>query len=411
MGKRVLFTGAGAEVDLGFASGCDFTNDTFYRKKSRLYNALETFYQNRLSRNEKSSLPDSYYSSFLFNSRGRAFKLLVDNLIHVKPDAVAEVLGKSKSSIQDVSALEGSDLEKLFELLIIENDSSDDKLRQKALLREYESNQIHFGILESYYFDLLHPRDHPQRFWKLINFYWSAFFSILLPITDCLYKDVLDYEKDRYAFVLTHLDEVIKRVNNPSSFDRLIKSNTYYAKLKTKFDYVITTNYTPYVTALVSNQHSEVARLAGCLSWFERLDTLEFDRYEDEDAFISEDTLIFPYLMCQSPVKPIISTNQINEFSKAVGFLKEADEIVILGYSFCDEDAHIASMVSSAIRNNPNMRIVYLDYTPVGETTDKLNKRKNALGSQLRLSKSEIDRIEIRGVYNCESEAFLELVG
>ncbi len=398
-------------MDLGFASGCDFTNDTFYRKKSRLYNALETFYQNRLSRNEKSSLPDSYYSSFLFNSRGRAFKLLVDNLIHVKPDAVAEVLGKSKSSIQDVSALEGSDLEKLFELLIIENDSSDDKLRQKALLREYESNQIHFGILESYYFDLLHPRDHPQRFWKLINFYWSAFFSILLPITDCLYKDVLDYEKDRYAFVLTHLDEVIKRVNNPSSFDRLIKSNTYYAKLKTKFDYVITTNYTPYVTALVSNQHSEVARLAGCLSWFERLDTLEFDRYEDEDAFISEDTLIFPYLMCQSPVKPIISTNQINEFSKAVGFLKEADEIVILGYSFCDEDAHIASMVSSAIRNNPNMRIVYLDYTPVGETTDKLNKRKNALGSQLRLSKSEIDRIEIRGVYNCESEAFLELVG
>lgn len=398
-------------MDLGFASGCDFTNDTFYRKKSRLYNALETFYQNRLSRNEKSSLPDSYYSSFLFNSRGRAFKLLVDNLIHVKPDAVAEVLGKSKSSIQDVSALEGSDLEKLFELLIIENDSSDDKLRQKALLREYESNQIHFGILESYYFDLLHPRDHPQRFWKLINFYWSAFFSILLPITDCLYKDVLDYEKDRYAFVLTHLDEVIKRVNNPSSFDRLIKSNTYYAKLKTKFDYVITTNYTPYVTALVSNQHSEVARLAGCLSWFERLDTLEFDRYEDEDAFISEDTLIFPYLMCQSPVKPIISTNQINEFSKAVGFLKEADEIVILGYSFCDEDAHIASMVSSAIRNNPDMRIVYLDYTPVGETTDKLNKRKNALGSQLRLSKSEIDRIEIRGVYNCESEAFLELVG
>lgn len=398
-------------MDLGFASGCDFTNDTFYRKKSRLYNALETFYQNRLSRNEKSSLPDSYYSSFLFNSRGRAFKLLVDNLIHVKPDAVAEVLGKSKSSIQDVSALEGSDLEKLFELLIIENDSSDDKLRQKALLREYESNQIHFGILESYYFDLLHPRDHPQRFWKLINFYWSAFFSILLPITDCLYKDVLDYEKDRYAFVLTHLDEVIKRVNNPSSFDRLIKSNTYYAKLKTKFDYVITTNYTPYVTALVSNQHSEVARLAGCLSWFERLDTLEFDRYEDEDAFISEDTLIFPYLMCQSPVKPIISTNQINEFSKAVGFLKEADEIVILGYSFCDEDAHIASMVSSAIRNNPDMRIVYLDYTPVGETTDKLNKRKNTLGSQLRLSKSEIDRIEIRGVYNCESEAFLELVG
>lgn len=233
----------------------------------------------------------------------------------------------------------------------------------------------------------------------------------MLPITDCLYEDVLNYEKDRYAFVLTHLNEVIKRINNPLSFNQFIKPNTYYAKLKSKFDYVITTNYTPYVTALVSNKHSEVARLAGCLSWFERLDTLEFDRYEDEGTFISEDMLIFPYLMCQSPVKPIISTNQISEFSKAVGFLKEADEIVILGYSFCDEDAHIASMVSSAIRNNPNMRIVYLDYTPEGETADKLDKRKNALASQLRLSKSEIDRIEIRGVYNCESKAFLELIG
>ena len=104
----------------------------------------------------------------------------------------------------------------------------------------------------------------------------------MLPITDCLYEDVLNYEKDRYAFVLTHLNEVIKRINNPLSFYQFIKPNTYYAKLKSKFDYVITTNYTPYVTALVSNKHSEVARLAGCLSWFERLDTLEFDRYEDE---------------------------------------------------------------------------------------------------------------------------------
>ena len=77
---RVAILGAGAECDLGLPSGHDFTFDTYYCKKTRLYEALSTFYSNRLGQSEEDSLPEKYIQTFLFNSNSLAFKRLIKNI-------------------------------------------------------------------------------------------------------------------------------------------------------------------------------------------------------------------------------------------------------------------------------------------------------------------------------------------
>lgn len=183
-----------------------------------------------------------------------------------------------------------------------------------------------------------------------------------------------------------------------------------------KFDGVITTNYTPYINYLMTDSNdspSHIARLSGSLSQFEDVKTLAVSDSLHEQ--IDSQSCIFPYIMCQSPVKPIIDANQLSEYSKAIKMLNSADEIVVLGYSFCDEDSHIASIVRTALLNNQNSRLCYFSYN------DKLNRLSTdsmaryidedtrALLKKLRLPTS-FDRARVYLVKDCNSKTINELI-
>lgn len=410
--SRVLFAGAGAEVDMGFPGGIAFINDTFYRKKERLYDALREFYEGRMGNEGSLILPFRYHPDFLFGQSGGAYKTLISNILRDDRQFLEGVLKKSLLG-KTSSDLTNADLSTLYEALIIENDSSDEVLKQQVMLKAIPDH-AHYGVLESYYSDLLHPNEHPYRFWKLINFYWSAFFSVLLPATDYLYRGEEEYCVDRYNFVLRNLSKVIDEVFKSERVKAFVSERKcYYSMLAGGFDQVITTNYTPYSSYVIGCNSNAMARLSGCLSWFEDLATLEFSSYEAREKEAQTGNFVFPYLMCQSPVKPIISSNQIGEYSKACSFLRNADELVVLGYSFCDEDSHIASMVASALRANPSLKLVYFSHCEDEGNGDSVEKRRGVLdyvSARLRLAEREAERLEIRLVADCESPEFQDLV-
>lgn len=404
--NRVLIAGAGAEVDLGFRSGLSFTQDTFYRQKVRLYNALSDFYEQRLDASHGGLIPSSYEPAFLFNSNGAAFKKLVNNLAKDDPSFLTKALGKSLQDVEDDSTYTNEDYKTLFKNMIKETDDSNVVRDQEAILGAIPSD-AHFGVLEQYYSEMLNPEGHKRRFWKLVNFYWSAFFSIVLPITDDSYGNKASYNEDRYAYVLTHLDDVVSEMFDQRNVVDRVSTNCYYSLLRGKFNKVLTTNYTPYSASVVNFEDSRISWLAGRLSQFEHLPELEFTDYSTSDKRIGDNDFVFPYLLCQSPVKPVISLAQIREYAKAADALKEADEIVVLGYSFCNEDAHISSMVGEALRSNETRKLVYFRHESENTPPSNRDSELSKLAKKLRISESLAkERIELEPISNCESEGF-----
>ncbi len=404
--KRVLIVGAGAEVDLGFKSGPSFTQDTFYRQKDILYGALNDFYQTRLGSSRSDLIPTSYKPVFLSNSRGEAFKKLVSNLVKDAPEYLFKVLGKSFDIISNEENLTNADYETLYKELIIESDDTDVTRRQSVTLKSLPDD-AHFGILEQYYSALINPNGHKNRFWKLVNFYWSAFFSIALPITDGFYEKLDSYNENRYAYVLSHLNDTVHKMFDPNHVNQRTSTDCYYSALRGKFDMVVTTNYTPYAASIVDNSNSRIACLGGRLSQFEHLPEFEYVDYSNEDRNLDDNACIFPYLLCQSPVKPVISIAQIDEFAKAARALRVADEIVVLGYSFCNEDAHISSMVGEALRDGRAKKLTYFSYWSDSNPSFDRATASAELARKLRVSnESATEKIEVVPVTNCRSHEF-----
>lgn len=405
--KRVLIVGAGAEVDLGFKSGPSFTQDTFYRQKDILYGALNDFYQNRLGSSRDELIPTSYKPVFLSNSRGEAFKKLVTNLGKDAPEYLFKVLNKSFDTVSNDENLTTADYETLYKELIIESDDTDATRRQSVTLKSLPDD-AHFGILEQYYSALINPNRHSIRFWKLVNFYWSAFFSIALPITDGFYGKLDSYNKNRYAYVLSHLNDAVRKMFDPNHVNQRTSADCYYSAFHGKFDMVVTTNYTPYAASIVDCNSSRIACLGGKLSQFEHLPEFEYVDYSNEDRNIEDNACVFPYLLCQSPVKPVISIAQIDEFAKAARALRDADEIVVLGYSFCNEDAHIGSMVGEALRGDRAEKLTYFSYWPDLNPSFDRATASAELARRLRVSnENAVEKIEVVPVANCRSQEFV----
>ncbi len=402
--SRALIVGAGAEVDLGFKSGPSFIQDTFYCQKNALYRALNKFYAGRLGKNCDDAKPTKYEPAFLFNSNGRAFKDLVQNLARDNSAFVFDLLGKSLEDIRDVSKYPPADFKNLFDHVIVEGAAS----QKSGVMVDSIPKDSHFGILEQYYSELLKPNAHLVRFWKLLNFYWSAFFSIATPITDSLYDGKRSYEENKYEYTLEHLNDVISVMFSDGHIKQTLGSESYYSALRGKADWVLTTNYTPYAAAIVDGNESQISWLSGKLSQFEHLPDLEFVDYSLPGHSIKPNDFVFPYLLCQSPVKPVISLAQVDEYAKASEALRNSDEIAVLGYSFCKADAHICSMVGESMRSNDRRKLVYFSYV---DKDSEFNKEEIAVDLQkkLRVAQTIVDnQIEILQVSDFRSAEFVE---
>lgn len=147
--------------------------------------------------------------------------------------------------------------------------------------------------------------------------------------------------------------------------------------------------------------------MSGSLAQFEHLGNLEFMDYSNPGLHIGESDFVFPYLLCQSPVKPVISLNQVIEFGRAAEALINASEIVVLGYSFCEEDAHICSMVGEVLRGGRVKKLTYFSYRSNPNSSFDRAAVLTQLARRLRVSNDiAAERIEVVPVANCHSREF-----
>lgn len=377
-----LLAGAGAECGKPYdlPIGNAFTWETCFTKNPDLYQALDKYYTPRLGKLGK-GFPHKYQDEFLYSASSPEFKRLVSELV---PERDGDSLGQA--DIQTIKKVLGtefpldannidnlskgklsSDLySKAFEA-IIERQALKDNFTDN---RETPLKEAYFGTIETHFSSLLNPGRRNVSFWKLVNYYWSAFFSVsrslihkARPITRGLHGS------DYYSYVLNDLKNIVTEVTRGDLYGDAECAKTYYGELGGLFDHVITTNYTDLSTKLSAKDGGRPIHISGALWQFEspRSLTIRDIRDDGEDA----DSFIFPYLLTQVPVKPIVCWEQASELSRMVEALNETRDLFVLGYSFCRNDAHVASIVASWLSLPGRRELHYFDYDG-GCTPEKL---------------------------------------
>lgn len=370
--ERCLVVGAGAEASFGLPTGNQFTWETCYTKNRKLYQALADFYRGRLN---SERLPNNYENQFLYRATNQQFKLLISGMLpdhmDLKSDgasALNQLLGKQwhldEALYQQAkdSSLSAEQYKHLFSELIAstEDDSAQQNLIDFA--REKMPPDSYFGTIESYFSSLIDPIHRSGQFWKLINYYWTAFFAVATPLIEACYSDNPAFKTEGlYGFTLNSLNEVVAEISKPET---PIESPgfSYYEQLKHEFDAVITTNYTGLCEALAPD--TLPIHISGALWEFESPESLSVRDIRDKP--VDDNEFVFPYLLTQAPIKPIIGWNEADDLRRMLNVLDRTVNLCVLGYSFCPSDAHIASIIGSWLKDDSRRQLHYFYHeTPV----------------------------------------------
>lgn len=113
---------------------------------------------------------------------------------------------------------------------------------------------------------------------------------------------------------------------------------------------------------------------------------------------IESNDFVFPFLMTQAPIKPIIVPEQIEAYAKAITALDKAKTLVIIGYSLGAADNHINAMLHRFAKTK-SKRIIYCYYVDKTKPNDP-NKETDEKGKVLEALKCEDRSVEIRMVRN-----------
>lgn len=391
----VFFFGAGAEGFYGLPSGGEYTYDTMLKKKGMLYSALKDFY---IDRGIDGLIYDTYQipkyrAEYLFSKNS-------NTLYEIVLDALAEIKSRSGSTssslkidsstsvlLSDMESNSGKDiiLSKVYSSIILdeEKDAKMDEADKSGETDAFQSlikNLTFHGAVEQDFSSLVSPAETgAHRFWRLINFFWSAYFSIVLPLLEKSekYTELVSYSKEeKYRFVLNNLEEITNYLYS-EDYHQIKQPKNYYDRIyewytSTRSDdcqddkklAAITTNYTPFVKSRLHLSDKNVAYLAGELRKFE---APQFNAICNLNEIRKE--FFFPYMLTQAYVKPIISPYQLREYSKALALLDERKYLIIIGYSLCLNDNHICSMIKEFIENE-NKTIIFFRYLEIQEEFD-----------------------------------------
>lgn len=236
---------------------------------------------------------------------------------------------------------------------------------------DYNEKYKKFYLEHAQFFDCLDEKFNSLRFpdeknnnaKRVINAYWTVFFSML----NWLYK--IDNDKE-YTF--EKLLEILD-----TEYPISVKKNNYYSLIKDNdIDCkIITTNYTLLAEKTTGK---EVTYLHGNLKWFEDLDALTI--YDTTDADERKKAIDcknkIPFILIPSGVKPLICKKQIEEFHKFIAQLEDGKttELCVIGYRFNSEDNHINSVICEWLRA-PGHHMTYFDYDNDNEVNFKIFKR------------------------------------
>lgn len=363
-----FFFGAGAEIGFNLPSGGKYTKETMLTRRAKLYDALNEFYRERCS----AEYAKKYEKQFLFRKDSITFrKMVYDATGRLYADKITgnELSNSEKSLLEKYYSGNDETSENLFAKAVSEAydkiitdpgfDDSNDSAEFSRLINYF----TYYGVVEKDFSTIINPNDAGLiKFWRLINYFWSAYFSILLPlIRNSEYSEEL--KKNGYKYVLNNL-KVLTEYIYSDDFCNQCLSHSYYDIFKNEFSVycALTTNYTPFVRKLqICNDNDDrYAFLAGELSLFEvpnELQIVDIRNYE-----LSKSDFIFPFLFTQAPIKPIIEPRSIREYAKALTLLNEIDCLIIVGYSLGSSDNHINALLRDFVMK-PSKTIVFCDYS------------------------------------------------
>lgn len=238
----------------------------------------------------------------------------------------------------------------------------------------------HAGIYS--YFDSLfnylrRPDQYKAKCAKVIKIYYSALLSILKGFAEKLKEKKSDDFKDLIAgkskdpfstlqgIIGSFEQEFVNQVENDPNSETRKKDLYYYQiksfreKKKSQYDLkCVTTNYTSIAQKSIDLKPEEIAYLHGKLTWFEELETKRIAGITE----VERKKTVFPYLLVQSGIKPIISTRQIIEFAKATEWISESEHLLIIGYGINSDDEHITNFLRERLRHEKPIKVfVYSD--------------------------------------------------
>lgn len=410
----VFLFGAGAEQNLGFPSGADYTKETLLTKKEKMYEALATFYRQRMI----NGYTKPYTRLFLFSKNSHTLKEILflaaqnayenEKFDACDPDTLrfyeCAVKNRGKKLTDELDEI----YEELYNYFIYTESPKGKDSTENERYTSLRKNLVYYGAVEKDFATINHPqRGGSDRFWRLINYYWSAFFSIFIPlcrqISPSWYpqndqNDSVITQK-QYEEILKDFPNRIKEViesalNNETLFNNVKMTGGYYPVIKKAFPSckAITTNYTPFVERYFGKQS---IYLSGKLSEFEFPTELKI---EDILSNVDQDkwnkAVVFPFLMTQAPIKPIVAPPQIRQYAKAIEALDAANYLVIIGYSLGEEDNHIISMLREYITSE-NKRLIYCKHWTKLEPINIQEEKRKVL-EKLRIeSERQTDNIII----------------
>ena len=284
--------------------------------------------------------------------------------------------------------------EKIYNPLVNMNFDESNKSLNKFL--EYAGI---YSFLDSLFNYLRKPDLYKNECAKVIKVYYAALISILNGLVERLGENIPNELKESYSSLIQgdqniadpyfELSKVIEGlqdaiveqskkvdVDNNGEQDKLYYYNIKQLVESGKKVFCITTNYTEIAQKIIGLTNDEIAYLHGKLNYFEELTTKRIDKIENVDP----KKTIFPYLLVQSGVKPIISPKQIEEFYKACRAVEESEELLIIGYGINPDDEHIANILRRRLENNKKIKyFIHCD----NKGDDKWKEEKNRINKQL----------------------------
>lgn len=380
-------------------------------------------------------------------------KIIEENVKDIKEEYVKELLIRilKNDRIEDISKNkmekdgEKTDKEKFDKLveeiysdIVTDNSENSNKDKQHVdnvtdnskiqneFINELKKSDLEFaGCLERDFATLMGLNKNDNfRYNRLFNYYWSSFFSIMDEIVKKdkelieKYKLLIEDKQIDYSNVFYNLKEIITEIydekflknyeNNKKNDNNDNNENkNYYEIFSSKnFDNwqlhsVITTNYTPFMelyfnklkkdNEIKKNEYQNLIYLSGKLFLFERSNENEvFDiRDENIDNTKLKPIDYFPFIMTQSPIKPIIHPKQIIEYNNFLNALEASEILVIIGYSLTKNDNHICCFLKDYYLKGKT--IIYCKYEEVVVNDEKMycDEAKEKCLKNLNLDKYE----------------------
>lgn len=228
------------------------------------------------------------------------------------------------------------------------------------------------------------------KYYKLFNYFWSSFFTILIPLLEnsIKYRNMVTPNID-YKLILKNLDSILKYIYSDefiNDYNKPSKNKNYYKALKNSDlneVYILTTNYTPFLEKYFSVD--KISYLAGKMNLFENSEKNIVFEFPQKDIID-----FFPFLMTQAPIKPILHPMQIDEYYKGINNLNNSDYLVIIGYSLCDNDNHILTIIKDFYLKNK--KIIYCYYVKTNDKSinskELIKEKTNEISDILKLPNS-----------------------